>query len=117
MTATDQQHEVLEGAVALFKDIYRETETWPRMQVFGLIMDLRRTAMGVSMNLTEGRNRAWGGESAEFVKISQENLAELRNHLLRAKENEALAAAGIEGLLQQVNHLDHSLQGIAASLA
>lgn len=116
MTATDQQHEVLEGAVALFKDIYRETETWPRMQVFGLIMDLRRTAMGVSMNLTEGRNRAWGGESAEFVKISQENLAELGRQLLLAKENAALSGASIEGLLQQVHQLDGSLQGLAASL-
>lgn len=117
MTVTDQQHEALESAVGLFQDIYRETETWPTMQVFELIMDIRRAAMGVSTNLTEGRNRSWGGESAEFVKISQENLAELRAHLLRAKEHKALVAAGIEGLLQQANHLDGSLQGLAASLA
>jgi four helix bundle protein len=117
MEANDQQHEALESAVALFQDIYRETETWPRMQVFGLLMDIRRAAMGVSMNLTEGKNLSWGAESGEFVKISQENLVELRRHLLRAKENKALAVAGIEGLLQRLNHLDGSLRGLAASLA
>jgi four helix bundle protein len=117
MTATDQQHEALESAVALFQDIYRETETWPTMQVFELIMDIRRAAMEVSTNLTEGRHRSWGGESAEFVKISQESLVELRTHLLRAKEHKVLAEAGIEGLLQQANRLDGSLQGLAASLA
>lgn len=117
MTTTDQQHEAMESATALFQDIYRETETWPRTQVFDLIMDIRRAAMGVSMNLTEGQNLAWGGESVEFVRLSQDNLAELRRQLLLAKDNTALAAAGIEGLLQQLNRLDGSLQGLATSLA
>ncbi len=72
MVTTEQQHEALESAVALFKDIYRETETWPKVQVFGLIMDIRRAAMGLSMNLTECKNLNWGAESAEFVKISQD---------------------------------------------
>jgi four helix bundle protein len=117
MTATDQQHEALELAVALFKDIYRETETWPKMQVFGLLMDIRRAAMGISMNLTEAKNLDWGAESGEFVKIAQHNLAELRRQLLLAKNNVALSADNIEGLLQQFNRLDGSLQGLAASLA
>jgi four helix bundle protein len=116
MTTTDQQHEALESAVALFKDIYRETEAWPKLQVFGLIMDIRRAAMGVSMNLTEGKNLAWGAESGEFVKLSQENLAELRRQLLLAKEHKALVSTGLEGLLQQVHRLDGSLQGLTASL-
>jgi four helix bundle protein len=115
LTTTDQQHEALESAVALFKDIYRETETWPKMQVFGLIMDIRRAAMGLSMNLTECKNLNWGAESAEFVKISQENLVELRRHLLLAQNNAALSADNIEGLLQQLNRLEGSLQGLAAN--
>ena len=117
MTITDQQHEALESAVALFQDIYRETETWPKPQTFGFIMDIRRAAMEASMNLTEGRNRGWGGESAEFVKLSQENLAELRRQLLLAKDHEALAGNGIAGLLEQVNRVEGALQGLAASLA
>jgi len=115
MVTTEQQHEALESAVALFKDIYRETETWPKMQVFDLIMDIRRAAMGLSMNLTECKNLDWGAESAEFVKISQENLVELRRHLLLAQNNAALFADGIEGLLQQLNRLEGSLQGLAAN--
>jgi four helix bundle protein len=117
MVATEQQHNALESAVVLFKDIYRATETWPKMQVFGLIMDIRRAAMGITMNLTEGQNQAWGGESAEFVKISQENLAELRRQLLLAQNNTALSETGVEGLLQQVNQLEGSLQRLATSLA
>jgi four helix bundle protein len=115
MVTTAQQHEALESAVALFKDIYRETETWPKTQVFGLIMDIRRAAMGLSMNLTECKNLNWGAGSAEFVEISQENLVELRQHLWLAQNNSALSADGIEGLLQQLNRLEGSLQGLAAN--
>lgn len=115
MVTTEQQHEALESAVALFKDIYRQTETWPKMQVFGLIMDIRRAVMGLSMNLTECKNMDWGAESAEFVKISQENLVELRRHLLVAQNNAALSADGIEGLLQQLNRLEGSLQGLVVN--
>lgn len=117
MTTNDQQHEALESAVALFQDIYRETETWPRMQVFGFIMDIRRAAMEASMNLTEGRNRGWTGDSGEFVRLSQENLAELRRQLLLAKDHEALADNGIGGLLEQLQQVEGSLQELADSLA
>ena len=115
MVTTEQQHEALESAVALFKDIYRETESWPKMQVFGLIMDIRRAAMGLSMNLTECKNLDWGAESAEFVKISQENLVELRRHLLLAQKNAALSADSIEGLLQKLSRLEGSIQKLAAN--
>jgi four helix bundle protein len=116
MTATEQQHEALEFAVALFKDIYRETETWPKMEVFALLMDIRRAAMGISMNLTEGKNLDWGVESGEFVKIAQNNLAELRRQLLLAQNNAALSVDNIAGLLQQLDRLDSSLQGLATNL-
>jgi four helix bundle protein len=87
------------------------------MQVFNLIMDVRRAAMGITTNLTEGQNRAWSGESEEFIKIAQENLAELRRQLLLAKDNMALSETGVEGLLQQINNLEGSLQRLATSLA
>jgi len=67
------------------------------------------------MNLTECKNLDWGAESAEFVKISQENLLELRQHLLLAQKNAALSANSIEGLLQQLDRLEGSLQGLAAN--
>jgi four helix bundle protein len=116
MTSTDQQHEALETAVALFKDIYRETETWPKMEIFDLYMDIRRAAMGISMNLTEGKNRDWGGESREFVNIARNDLAELRRQLLLAQNNAALSTDNITGLLQQIDRLDNSLQGLADTL-
>jgi four helix bundle protein len=116
MAITPQQHEALESAVALFKDIYQATETWPRMQTFGLIMDIRRAAMGVSTNLTECQNLSWGQGASEFIVISQDLLSDLTSLLLSAKQNPALAASEVEPLLQQAKALQSKLQGLPASL-
>ena len=85
----------------LFKDIYQATETWPQAQVFGLIMDIRRAAMSVSIEPDRGPDQAMGAEFMEFVTISQESLAELTDHLLTAKNNPALAAQDVESLLRR----------------
>jgi four helix bundle protein len=101
-------------AVQLFKDIYQETETWPRPQVFGLIMDIRRAAMGIPSNLGEGHKQISWQEFSEFLTISQDSLAELKAHLIVAMQNPALSIADLEPLLQQVESLADKLQQLAA---
>jgi len=115
-TVTNHHSEALETAVQLFKDIYQVTETWPRMQVFGLIMDIRRAAMGIATNLGEGQHQGMGPEFSEFLVISRQELTELKGHLVAAQENPALSAAGIEPLLHKAADLDGMLQVLAASL-
>jgi four helix bundle protein len=114
LVATNQQSDAFEMAVQLFQGIYQETETWPRVQVFGLIMDIRRVAMGIPSNLNEGQ-RLEGAEFLEFLTTSQNSLAELKDHLLVASKNPALSAAKVEPLLQQVEDLGGKLQRLAAS--
>ena len=99
----------------LFKDIYQETETWPRVQVFGLIMDIRRAAMGIPSNLGGGPRQPSWHDFLEFLSISQDSLAELKTHLLLAQKNPALLSADLEPLLRQVQDLDDKLQRLAAS--
>ncbi len=111
-TRADEAHDL---AVQLFKDIYQETETWPRAKVFGLIMDIRRAAMGIPSNLGEGPRQLSWHEFLEFLRISQDSLVELKTHLLIAQKNPALLNADLKPLLQQVQDLDDKLQRLAAS--
>jgi four helix bundle protein len=80
-------------------------------------MDTRRAAMSIPSNLREGQNATTGADFLEFLTISQESLAELKGHLLIARNNSALSAAGIEPLLQQVEDLEGKLQGLTTNLA
>lgn len=109
-------HDAFETAVQLFKDIYQLTDTWPRQQAFGLIMDIRRAAMGISNNLSEGQAQPDSPEFREFVIMAQEVLNDLERHLQAAQAHPALDAAAIEPLLQRAADLRQGLHGLAASL-
>ncbi len=100
----------------LFKDIYQATDTWPRLQAFGLVMDIRRAAMDITTNLSEGQVDPGRPEFREFVSMSQDLVTELQRLLLAAREHPNLNAASIEPLLQQTADLRQQLQGLAATL-
>lgn len=104
-------------AVQLFQEIYRRTDTWPRPQAFGLMMDIRRAAMGISTNLSEGQAQPDSPEFKEFVAMSLEQLGELQGLLAVARQNPLLVAAEIEPLLHQARELDKKLQELGATLA
>lgn len=104
-------------AVQLFQDIYRLTDTWPRPQMFGLITDIRRAAMGISTNLSEGQAHPGNPEFKDFVAMSQDLLRDLQGHLMAASNNPLLTATEIQPLVQQAQDLHGKLQELAASLA
>ncbi len=88
----------------LFKDIYSLTETWPTNQAptFRLVMGIRRAAMAVPNDLTEGFNRHLHEGGAEFLDNSQEALTELENVLLTTKDYKDLEAEDLTPLLTRI---------------
>ncbi|MGQ9921125.1 MAG: four helix bundle protein [Desulfobacca sp.] len=114
---TSLSDDVFETAVQLFKDIYQLTDTWPRTQTFGLMMDIRRAAMNISNNLSEGQAQRQSPEWREFVTLSQEGVTELERHLQAAQAHPALDAAAIDPLLRRAADLRQGLQRLAATLS
>jgi four helix bundle protein len=80
------------------------------------MMDVRRAAMSISNNLSEGQAQPDSPEFREFVILSQEGLADLERHLVAAQAHPDLDAAAIAPLLQRTADLRQQLQGLAANL-
>jgi four helix bundle protein len=68
-------------AMALVEVVYRDTEDFPRDEVFGLRAQIRRAAVSVPSNLAEGSGRNSPGELKQFVGIASGSLAELETQL------------------------------------
>ena len=73
---------VWEKAHSLTLCIYRETQTFPKEERFGLTSQIRRAASSIGANLAEGCGRRSDGEMARFVQIAMGSAAELSYHLL-----------------------------------
>ena len=68
-------------AMNLVEAVYRDTENFPSKEAFGLIAQMRRSAISIPSNLAEGAARNSRKEFTQFVGVSCGSLAELQTQL------------------------------------
>ena len=68
-------------AMNLVEIVYRETDGFPQKEIFGLTAQIRRAAISIVSNISEGAARNSRKEFAQFVGISCGSLAELETQL------------------------------------
>jgi four helix bundle protein len=78
--------EVWQKAMALTKNIYQVTSSFPSEERFGLVNQMRRAAVSIPSNLAEGHARAGVGEFRYFVSIAMGSTAELETQVLLSAE-------------------------------
>ena len=61
--------EVWRKAVEFASLVYTITKGFPREELFGLTMQLRRAAVSVAANIAEGASRSSGRDRARFFEI------------------------------------------------
>jgi four helix bundle protein len=79
-------------AMNLVEVVYRDTEGFPRKEMFGLTAQIRRAAISIPSNLAEGAARNSRKELIQFVGISCGSLAELQTQLQLAVRLKYLVA-------------------------
>ena len=66
--------------------IYKNTDTFPQKEVFGLTNQMRRSVVSITSNIAEGFSRATDKDKVQFYSIAQGSLTELQNQLLIARD-------------------------------
>ena len=77
---------VWQKGMALVKQVYSMTGTFPDNERFGLIAQMRRAAVSVPSNVAEGQARQGRKEFVQFLSHSEGSLAELDTQLTIAAE-------------------------------
>ena len=70
-----------QAAMHLVELIYRLTDTFPKNEQFGLISQMRRSAVSAPSNIAEGAARNGTKEFLHFLGITSGSLAELDTQL------------------------------------
>ena len=87
---THKDLEVWKVSMGFVKDIYMATTSFPKTEIFGLTNQIRRAAVSVPANITEGSARKNTKEFRYFLRISFASLAELETLLILATDLEIL---------------------------
>ena|SRR3989344_4241936 len=97
---------VWQKAVELAKTVYRETETLPAKESFGLQGQMRRAAVAIASNIAEGAKRRTSKDFLNFLHIADGSAAELETQILIAEgAYPHTNFASMKGLLDEVQKM------------
>lgn len=78
--------EVWTNSRKLVKEIYEITEEFPKKEMYGIISQMRRSAISVPSNIAEGSGRYSFKEKCRFFYIAKGSLFELETQLYLSKD-------------------------------
>ena len=104
--------EVWKDSMDLVIEIYRITDSFPKTEKYGLVDQIRRAAVSIPANISEGSGRNTIKELIQFLFISKGSMNELNTLLqislnlnLLSKENYTIYRAKILSLTKRTNNL------------
>jgi len=107
---------VWKQSVDLALEIYRQTQNFPKNELYGLTRQLRRAAVSVPSNIAEGKGRSSDKELILFLHPSRGSLLELETQLFIARQLGYIEEPQAEHLLNQVENLAKALNALINSL-
>jgi four helix bundle protein len=96
-------------------DIYKITETFPGEEKFGLVSQMRRSAISIPSNIAEGAGRNTKKEFANFLHIAQGSLAELDTQLELSRRLAYVDEAVWKSIDTKLQEEDRVLSGLIKS--
>ncbi|MGH9448522.1 MAG: four helix bundle protein, partial [Terriglobia bacterium] len=104
---------VWQKGIELGKRIYRLTQEFPSEEKFGLVSQMRRSAVSIPSNVAEGQARHTTKEFIQFVSHAEGSLAELDTQVRLAVELGYCShgdTAGLSALMEEVRRMLNRLR-------
>jgi four helix bundle protein len=108
--------DVWSKSVDLVIRIYEATKHFPADERYGLTSQLRRAAVSIPANISEGAARRTNGEFLQFLSIAQGSSSEVETEILIALRLGFLAQDVYEGLRSDVDSIGRMLVGLSNHL-
>jgi four helix bundle protein len=112
MSGTYRDLEVWQAAMRLVLDVYRDTASFPKQEMFGLTSQLRRAAVSVASNIAEGKGRFSDRELSQFLSVSRGSVFEIETQVTIAEELGFLAKPQSKELQNRCAELGRLLNGL-----
>ncbi|OSZ80838.1 four helix bundle protein [Chitinophagaceae bacterium IBVUCB2] len=99
-------------ARAFVKEIYLSTKDFPKDELYGLVSQMRRSAISIPSNIAEGYGRQYKKESIQFFHIARGSLYELETQLYIAADLNYLQQAKLPELILLLEECRKLLGGL-----
>jgi four helix bundle protein len=93
-------------------EIYRATRSFPHEERFGLVSQLRRSAVSVPTNIAEGSKRASSRDYARLLNIAEGSVAELEYLLMLSHDLDLIEEAQAAAMLKEADEIARMLNAL-----
>lgn len=92
--------------------VYKTTKKFPNNEVYGLINQMRRSAVSITSNIAEGFSRPTYKDKLYFYSIAQGSVTELQNQILISRDINYLDEGGFKEFFEQTVAVHKLLNGL-----
>lgn len=93
--------------------VYRQSESFPYNELYGLTSQVRRAAVSIAANIAEGFKKRTKPDKARFLNIAQGSLEERRYYLILAQD---LNYGDTSQLMRQLEEVSKLLEAYLSSV-
>ena len=108
--------DIWNAGIELVKDTYKLTEKFPKQETYGLVSQMRRSAISIPSNIAEGFRRYHNKEYRQFLYISLGSCAEMETQISIAKELQYVEKDKETVLLEKLDHLCRMISNLIKKL-
>ena len=108
--------DVWQKAIDFADLVYSETQGFPTEERFGLTNQLRRAAISISSNISEGSSRSSKNDFARFTEIAASSVFEAVSQVFIARRRSFLSEAQFQNIYADAEQLSRMLSGLRRSL-
>ena len=96
---------IWEEGIEIVTAIYKLTSDFPEEEKFGLVSQMRRSAVSIPSNIAEGYGRNSDPELNRFLNISRGSTYELETQLIISKNLDFISGEALESISAQLDNI------------
>ena len=107
---------VWQKSYKLCLDVYKRTGSFPKEEIYGLVSQIRRSAVSVPSNIAEGYGRKTTADYTRFLYIAYGSLCELETQIMLSNDLGFLEPGNLENLIADLSEVERMLKALIRSL-
>jgi four helix bundle protein len=108
---------VYQKGYKLALEVYKSTKDFPKEEIYGLVSQMRRSAVSISCNIAEGYRRGHRKEYIQFLHMAHGSCGEIETLLSLSYDLGLLNKDSFEKLYPLQEEISRLLNGLIASLS
>ncbi|MAQ75832.1 MAG: four helix bundle protein [Aquimarina sp.] len=107
--STFRDLKIWQKSMQLVTSVYLETKDFPKEEIYGLTSQIRRAAISIPSNISEGFGRKGKNDYLKFLNIAMSSLFELQTQLEISKNLLFISEKTFDNLFQDSREIERML--------